>query len=409
MRISHRTHCTRRVGAAAVAAATAVLGVAAPAAATQPAEGDPIRIGVNIEQTGPAAVQGEAYTRALEVLAGQINDAGGVLGRPLELVIVDNQSDPTEAVNQTQALIDEGVVAMIGPGTSPTTLAAMDLILSSGLPTISMGSADAIVDPAAEHPNVFKTPARGGLMAEVIAADLAANDISAVGLIAVNNPYGDSGVTAWEQLADEGVVELVGVESFEPADTDMSGQLNSLIDAGAEAIVTWAIPPGSPTVRRSAVENVGTDLPMYFDAGAGAELFIELAGDAANGARIVHPRTLIWDQVPEDHPQYDALTSFGDAYTAEYGEMSGFAGYAWDALNVFAAAIESAGSTDSEAIVAGLEGLGEFAGVTGVYEITAEDHQGLDADDLVILTVEDGAWRAVEGAATTGTTEPSTT
>lgn len=403
------THRPRRLVAACVAVVTAALGAAAPAVATQPAEGEPIRIGVNIEQTGPAAVQGEAYRRALELLAGQLNDAGGVLGRPIELVIVDNQSEPTEAVNQTQALIDEGVVAMIGPGTSPTTLAAMDLILSSGVPTISMGSADAIVDPAAEHPNVFKTPARGGLMADVIAADLAANGIGAIGLIAVNNPYGDSGIAAWEQLAEDGAIELVGVERFEGADTDMSGQLNSLIDAGAEAIVTWAIPPGAPTVRRSAVENVGTELPMYFDAGAGAELFIELAGDAANGARVVHPRTLIWDQIPEDHPQYEALTSFGDAYTAEYGEMSGFAGYAWDALNLFAAAIESAGSTESEDIVAALEGLGEFAAVTGVYEITAEDHQGLAADDLEILTVEDGGWRALEGAEATGTTEPSTT
>ncbi|MGH9138333.1 MAG: ABC transporter substrate-binding protein [Acidimicrobiales bacterium] len=391
-------HRTRRILTALVATTSIAAGAVAPggvAAGTQP-EGEPIRIGVNIEQTGPAAVQGEAYTRAVELLATQINDGGGVLGRPIELVVVDNQSDPTEAVNQTQALIDEGVVAMIGPGTSPTTLAAMDVILSSGVPTISMGSADAIVDPVAEHPNVFKTPARGLLMAEVIAADLAANDVTVVGLIAVNNPYGDSGVDAWEQLAEDGDVDLVGVERFEAADTDMSGQLNSLIDAGAEAIVTWAIPPGAPTVRRSAVENVGTDLPMYFDAGAGAELFIELAGAAADGARIVHPRTLIWDGVAEDHPQYEVLTEFGAAYTAEHGEMSGFAGYAWDALALFAAAIEAAGSTEPEAIVAALEGLGEYAGVTGVFEITAEDHQGLDADDLVILTVEDGEWRPVE-------------
>lgn len=388
----------RRHIVTAIAAAALVAGAAAPAGAsgTEPADGEPIRFGVNIEQTGPAAVQGEAYTRAVQLLASQINDAGGVLGRQIELVIVDNHSDPTEAVSQTQALIDEGVVAMIGPGTSPTTLAAMDLILSSGLPSISMGSADAIVDPAGDHPNVFKTPARGGLMAEVIAADLAANDIGAIGLIAVNNPYGDSGVAAWEELAEAGEIELVGIEKFEPADTDMSGQLNSLIDAGAEAIVTWAIPPGAPTVRRSAVENVGTDLPMYFDAGAGAELFIELAGSAADGARIVHPRTLIWDQVAEDHPQYEALTGFGDAYTAEYEEMSGFAGYAWDALGLFVAAIESAGSTEPEAITSALEGLGEYAGVTGVYEITADDHQGLGADDLVILTVEDGEWRAAE-------------
>lgn len=386
------THRARRlIGALTTTAAVtlAPLVTSSPAGASSD---EPIRIGVNIEQTGGAAVQGEAYARAVDLLAGQINDAGGVLGRQLELIVVDNQTDPSEAVIQTQALIDEGVVAMIGPGTSPTTLAAMDTILASGLPTISMGSADVIVDPASEHPNVFKTPARSALVTEVIAADLAAKGIGSVGLIAINNPYGDSGIGAWEQLADAGEIELVGVERFEPADSDMSGQINSLIDAGAEAIVTWAIPPGAPTVRRSAIESVGTDLPMYFDAGAGAELFIELAGSAADGALVAHPPTLIWDEIPEDHPQYEALTSFGEAYTGEFGAMSGFAGYAWDALALLVAAIEQAGSTDSAAIITALENLGEYAGVTGTYEITADDHQGLGTDDILMLVVADGGW-----------------
>lgn len=359
-------------------------------------DGEPVRIGVNIEQSGDASVQGEAYTRAVELFAEQLNAGGGVLGRPVELSIVDNRTDPTEAVTQTQQLVDEGVVAMVGPGTSPTTLAAMDVILQSRVPTISMGSADAISDPPGDRPNVFKTPARGSLMAQVILDHMQEQGIGRVGLIAVNNPYGDSGVTAWEEIADQGEVELVGIERFEPADTDMSAQLRNVIDAGAEAIVTWAIPPGAPTVRRNAVEDVGVELPMYFDAGAGAELFIELAGTAADGALIVHPRTLVWDQVPEDHPQYDELQEFGTAYTDSFGEMSGFAGYAWDALGLFVAAIEEAGSTEAGAVVEGLEGLGEHVGVTGVFHISAEDHQGLSAEDLAILVVEDGAWREAD-------------
>ncbi|MGI8530654.1 MAG: ABC transporter substrate-binding protein [Geodermatophilaceae bacterium] len=352
----------------------------------------PILIGVNVEQSGGASVQGQAYVNAVTLLVEQINADGGILGRDVELEIVDNATDQTEAVTLTNQLVQQGVVAMIGPGTSPTTLAAMDVILDSGIPTISMGSSDVISDPASEHPNVFKTPQRGSLQAEELVAHFEEVGIESVGLIAVNNAYGDNGVESMQALADEGAIELVGVERFEAEDTSMVAQLNNLLGAGAEAILCWAIPPGAPTVRRNAVENLGIDVPMYFDAGAGAELFIELAGEAANDAFIVHPKTLIWDDVATDDPQTEALQAFGEAYTAEYGQMSGFAGYAWDALGLLRAAIEDSGDTTPEAIISGLEGLGEYVGVTGTFEITAEDHQGLGEGDMVILQVEDGDW-----------------
>jgi branched-chain amino acid transport system substrate-binding protein len=135
---------------------------------------------------------------------------------------------------------------------------------------------------------------------------------------------------------------------------------------------------------------------MIFDAGAGAELFIELAGAAADGALITHPPTLIWDQIAEDDPQFDALQSFGQAYTEEYGAMSGFAGYAWDALGLLRAAIEQAGTTDSAEVVSAIENLGEYVGVDGVYTLSADDHQGLDAEALRLLTVQDGEWIEAE-------------
>lgn len=366
-------------------------------AESEAGDGEPILIGVNIEQSGGASVQGEAYARAAELFAEQVNAEGGVLGRPLELVVVDNATDQTQAVTQTQGLVDQGVVAMVGPGTSPTTLAAMEQILSAGVPVVSMGSADGITDPAAERPNVFKTPARASLMAAEILADATDRGVRRVGLIAVNNPYGDAGIAAWESFAAAGDIELAGVERFEPADTDMTAQLSNMVSAGAEAIVVWAIPPGAPTVRRNAVENLGIDLPMYFDAGAGAELFIELAGDSAEGSLVIHPKTLIWDEVDADDPQAEVLASFGEAYTGEFGAMSGFAGYAWDALGLLTAAMEEAGSTEPGALVEALEGLGEYVGVTGTFEITADDHQGLAEGDLEMLTVTDGDWTLADG------------
>ncbi len=76
--------------------------------------------------------------------------------------------------------------------------------------------------------------------------------------------------------------------------------------------------------------------------------------------------------------------------------MSGFAGYAWDALGLLRAAIEQAGTTDSAEVVRAIENLGEYVGVDGVYTLSADDHQGLDAEALRLLTVQDGEWIEAE-------------
>lgn len=383
--------------AEAAAASPAPQSSAGPSAVPA-VDGEPIVVGANIEQSGPASVQGQAYANALQLGVDQINADGGILGRPVELRIDDNATDETETISITRRLADDDVVAMIGPGTSPTTFAAMEVILETGIPTFSMGSSEGIVTPANEHPNVFKTPVGSEPNTAKALEDMQGRDISSVGIIAVNNPYGDSGIAAWEQAQEAGqpAFEIVGTERFESADTDMTVQLTSLVDAGAEAIAVVAIPPGAPTVRRNAVENLGLEMPMYFDAGAGAELFIELAGDAADGALVTHPPTLIWDQLADDDPQRDVLQTFGSSYTEQFGAMSGFASYAWDALKILQAGIEAAGDTDPAAVNAAIEGLGEYVGATGVYQMSADDHNGLDADDLRLLTIENGEWTTAE-------------
>jgi len=366
-----------------------------PAPGAQRPRGEPIKIGVNIEQSGPASVQGEAYVRAATLWAEKVNNEGGILGRPVELVIVDNRSDPTEAAVLTRRLVQQGVVAIVGPGTSPTTLAAMEAILESKLPVFSMGSADAIVVPVESRPNVFKTPFHASHNVEAILADMKRRGIQRVGLLTVNNPYGDSGLAAWRAAEQRGEVQIVAAEKFEAAATDVTPQLTRIMGANPQAVVVWATPPGAPTARRNAVENLRINVPMYHDAGAGAELFLRLAGPSAEGAFMIHPKTLVWDQIAPTDRQYRALQEFGRLYTHRYGEISGFASYVWDALGLLKAAIEKAGSTEPQAIIRALETLGEYVGTTGVFRMSPQDHLGLRAEDLVLVTIRGGKWQLV--------------
>lgn len=358
------------------------------------AGGESIKIGVNVELSGPASVLGRAYADALKLRARTLNERrGGIMGRPIELVVHDNRTDQTEALTLSQELTErEEVAAAIGPGTTPTSLAAMGAILKSGVPTFSLGSADAIVAPAEEHPNVFKTTPEGDVAARAIAADLERRGLTRVALLSTNNPYGDDGLAAMETLSEQGTIELIAAEKFEEGDSDTTPQLRRLLEAGPEAIVVWAIPPGAPTVRRDAVEKLDIDVPMYFDSGAGAELFLELAGAAADGARLAQPKSLVWDQVPHSDPSARELHEFGEVYSREHGEVSGFAGYAWDALGMLKSAFERAGSTEPSEVIAALEGIGEYRGVTGTLEFSPDDHAAMSPDDLEIVEVSGRDW-----------------
>lgn len=401
--MTHRL--TRRLIALTAAVGLGLTACAAPeeedtgTGGTGAAGGDsgdgPIKIGVNIELSGPSAVQGTAYKNAVEMVAEEINADGGVLGRDLELVIRDNKSDPTEALQVTKQMVEnEDVVAIVGGGSSPTTMSTIEYVQSAEVPIVSMGSSDAIVAPVEERAWVFKVPAGTDMVMDKIFGEFEKEGITRVGFISVDNPYGDAGLQAFTNNAPDAGIEIVGTEKFQATDKDYTSIVTKLVGQDPEAIIVWAIPPGAGIVAQNIAAS-GFDGPVYYDPGAGAELFIRGAGEAAEGARLVHPAVLVADQVQSAANQ-DVMTEFHHAYSEAYGEYSGFASYGADALKMIVQAIEEAGSTDRQAVRDALETI-EYTGITGVYSMSAEDHSALDPEALVMVTVEDGEWKLLEG------------
>lgn len=354
-----------------------------------PAQG-PIKIGLDIELSGPASVQGEAYQRAAQLVAQQVNDKGGVLGRKVELVIRDNKSDPAEALQIAKGLVErDKVVGIVGGGSTPTTLSLADFVESSKVPTVSMGSSGQIVNPPDQRRYVFKTPASTGQVIDVMAKDMAARGITRIALLSVNNAYGDAGLDGLEQAAPANGLTLVDSEKFEATDRDFTTQVTKLKGKGPDALVVWAIPPGAGIAAKNA-KDLGLGKPVYFDAGAGAELFLQGAGAAAEGIYMVHPKVLVADQVPSA-PNKQVMDEFYRAYTGRYGTYSGFASYAADALNLLIQAVGKAGSTDGPKVRDALETLA-YSGVTGQFQMAADNHNGLATDSLTVVTVKDGKW-----------------
>lgn len=360
---------------------------------TTPASGDPVKIGVNIELSGPAAVQGTAYKNAVELVAKTINDAGGVNGQPIELIIRDNKSDPTQALQVAKGMVEnDNVVAIVGGGSSPTTMSTVEFVQSAKVPIVSMGSSDAIVNPVAERSYIFKTPAGTDMVMQVMIDEFKKKSLTNIGFISVDNPYGEAGLKAFNAEIPKAGLNITGTEKFQATDKDYTSIVTKLVNTKPDAIIVWAIPPGAGIVAQN-VKASGFTGPVYYDPGAGAELFTRGAGAAAEGALLVHPAVLVAEQVKEAK-NLTEMTDFQDAYTKAYGEYSGFASYAADALGMITQAIEDAGSTDREAIRDALETL-QYNGITGVYSMSAENHSALDPAALVLVTVKDGKWALV--------------
>jgi len=135
---------------------------------------------------------------------------------------------------------------------------------------------------------------------------------------------------------------------------------------------------------------MGLTMPLFHSHGIGNQTFIDLAGDAANGVIFPIGKLVVRDTLPASDPQYSVLKDYADQYKAAgHGNVDTFGGHAWDALMVVVNAIEKAGP-DKAKIRDELEATKNFVGITGVFNMSPSDHNGLALSDLVIVEIKDG-------------------
>jgi branched-chain amino acid transport system substrate-binding protein len=361
------------------------------AASEAPARDGNIPIGANIELTGPASLLGASYKNALDLIVGDVNRQGVLGGRKIELIVRDNKSDPAEATRVAKNLWDnEKIVAMVGPGTSPTSLPVAQEAERRQVPLVSMASSGAVVNPVEQRRYSFKTPPNNDDMAAVQVRELTARKVERVAYIAPTNAYGDASEAAFLDAARRGGLRVVGVERFNDKDKDYTVPVTKLVGERPQAFAVAAISPQSSLVAK-AIRNSGFDGPVIFEGGAGAELFLKGAGTASEGMLMVHPAILAIDEAAGTAPELLARKRFFRDYSTRYGQFSGFASYAADALTTIVRAIEDAGSDDPRKIRDAIERQ-QFDGLTGRFAFSDRFHGGVARDALAVLTVRDGKW-----------------
>jgi branched-chain amino acid transport system substrate-binding protein len=209
----------------ATTAPTAASGTTSGAAAPS---GDPVVIGAIVSATGPGSALGEQERNVLEMMEEQVNARGGILGRPVKIVIEDDKSDPKEAVTAANRLIQqEKAVALIAATISSSTLAVKEIAAQKGLPQMAMAAANDITDKApAEW--IWRTPHKDALAAAraltYVAEDL---QVKKVAVIHDENAFGSSGSAESQKSAPGLGLEIVAVESYKTNATQLTAQLTN--------------------------------------------------------------------------------------------------------------------------------------------------------------------------------------
>ncbi|WP_461661705.1 ABC transporter substrate-binding protein [Humidesulfovibrio sp.] len=358
-------------------------------------ESDTIKIGAVLSVTGPASFLGEPEKNTLLMLQEELNAAGGVEGRKLEIIVYDDESDVNKCVMAAKKLIEQDKVAVVlGPSISGNTLAISKFFAPAKIPLVSCAAAEKIVKPV--DPWVFNTPQLDRHAVGKILADAKKKGYAKLAILTVSDGFGQAGRGVLQELIPAQGLTLVADEVFGPKDTDMSAQLTKIKGAAPDAIICWGTNPGPAVVARNRAQ-LGLEIPLYMSHGVASKKFIELAGAAAEGLVLPAGRLVAAAQVPDGHPQKALLTKYVADYTKKYGSApSTFGGHAYDALMLVVNAVKAGKSAKPQDIRDNLEKTTGLAGTGGVYTMTPENHNGLDESAFLMVTIEKGEWKVVD-------------
>ncbi len=361
---------------------------------------EPYRIGAVFSITGPGSSLGIPERDTALMLEADINARGGIKGpdgrlHPLKIVIYDDASDETKAVLAAKKLIDEDkVTAIVGTTLSGTSLAILDTVQKAEVPLISCAAAAKIVEPAAERKWVFKTPQSDHLIVGVLVDYLKAKGLTRVAWLNVDYAFGQLGWVEFEKAAQTAGLSIPVNEKFGQKDVDMTAQLTRVKAAAPQAVVVWSIPPSASIATRNYAD-LGLKMPMFQSHGVGNKKFVELAGPAANGVMFPAGKLLVAEQLADNDPQKAVLLAYARDFEARYGPRNTFGGHAWDAVQLAVRGLERAG-IDRAGVRAAIESTRNFVGISGVFDFSPTDHNGLDRRAATMIQVVDGQWKTAK-------------
>jgi len=368
----------------------AVCAFAAGSATAQEA----IKIGLSGPYTGGSSSMGVSMRDGVRLAVKEINAAGGLLGgRKIELIERDDEAKNERGVQIAQELINkEKVVATVGFINTGVALASQRFYQEAKIPVFNNVATGTVITKQFQGDNyIFRNSARDEIQAPMIVKEaIEKRGFKKVAILADSTNYGQLGREDLEKALKAKGITPVAVEKFNIKDVDMTAQLLKAKEAGAEAILTYAIGPELAQIANS-MAKLGWKKPMIGSWTLSMANFIDTAGKNGEGARM--PQTFIQE------PNTKKRKAFIDAYLKEFKPKKGridspvSAAQGYDSVYLLAAAIKQAGSTEGPKIREALENLNEkVEGVVTTYDkpFSKTDHDAITDNIPVMGEVKNG-------------------
>lgn len=355
-----------------------------------------VTIGVTLSSTGPAASLGIPEKQTVELLPKTLG------GLPARYVVLDDATDPSQAVKNARRFVDaEKVDAIIGSSNVPGSIAIGDVALESKTPQIAL--APYAVKPE-QLPWVFPLPQTTGIMNTALLEHMKRNGIKTLGFIGYSDAYGESWLKDVQWRADLFGVKLAAVERFARTDTSVTGQALKLAGANPDAILIAA--SGTPAaLPMRALRDRGYRGAFYQTHGVANNDFLRVAGKTGEGTVLPTGAVLVAEQLPDGHASKQVASAYVTSYEAKHGPGSRnvFGAYAHDAYlmldKAVAIAAKSAKPGTAEfraALRDALEATADLPVTHGVISVNAKDHAHFDKRGVVLVEIQSDGWKLLK-------------
>jgi len=355
---------------------------------------EPIHIGVIGPFTGGSAAMGISMLQGIELAAAEIDKAGGILGRRLELIERNDQANNDRGAQIAEELTKGGLVdAAVGFVNTGVALAALPYFEEARIPLVLSVATGGLLTRQFAPPEyaenyIFRVSANTRIEVGKIVDIVMARGYRRVAIFADTTSYGQVGRhDLIKALAANGIAAVLN-EKFNIGDNDMTEQLARAHAAGADIVLTYGIGPELAAIANGRA-RIGWPVPMIGSWTLSMSNFIDAAG--ADGEGAVMPQTFIEEA---DTPRHAAFVhDFHANYHTERMDSPPSAAQGYDSLYLLAAAIEQAGALDGSKVRAALEDLhGIVEGVVQLYKkpFSPADHEAVSAAEVVYGIVKDG-------------------
>ena len=351
-------------------------GIAATAFSGPSAAQDTIKIGVSEPLTGAFAASGNYVAQGAKIAEDEINAAGGVLGKKIELIIEDNKSNPSEAAGTAEKLIVKDKVPVImGAWGSSLTLAVMPKLEEYKVPMVVETSSSGKITTSG-NPYIFRISPTSEMEAKAFQPLVGKLGIKKASFLYTNNDFGIGSGAEYSKMLKANGVEVGAMETMDPKATDFSAQLAKIKAAGSDTLFVTTAVEQVTLILKQAKDQQMTARIVSCGGSNSPDQLIAQAGDAANGSfhTVFFPP---W--FPEMTKNPDVSKRYMDAWAKRGhnvgGLTEGFRGF--DGIYVIVEAIKLAGKAEPEAIRAALWNTK----IKGIYGDIAFTKQGPDGKE----------------------------